>query len=67
MQTHDIDWRDATANLRAVSPSITNPAADGSKMRTARYSAQADRRAWASMRTFSMRCLAAMLAGPVHA
>src|SRR5216684_52477 len=29
---------------------FTNPAADGSMMRTARYSAQADRRAWASMR-----------------
>jgi dienelactone hydrolase len=30
---------------------FTNPAADGSMMRTARYSAQADRRAWASMRS----------------
>jgi dienelactone hydrolase len=29
---------------------FTNPAADGSMMRSARYSAQADRRAWASMR-----------------
>jgi dienelactone hydrolase len=29
---------------------FTNPAADGSMMRTARYSAQADRRSWASMR-----------------
>jgi dienelactone hydrolase len=30
---------------------FTNPAADGSMMRAARYSAQADRRAWASMRS----------------
>jgi dienelactone hydrolase len=30
---------------------FTNPAADGSMMRTARYSAQADRRSWASMRS----------------
>ena len=30
---------------------FTNPAADGSMMRTALYSAQADRRAWASMRS----------------
>src|SRR5260370_1898894 len=30
---------------------FTNPAADGSMRRTARYSAQADRRAWASMRS----------------
>jgi dienelactone hydrolase len=30
---------------------FTNPAADGSMMRTALYSAQADRRSWASMRT----------------
>jgi dienelactone hydrolase len=29
---------------------FTNPAADGSMMRTALYSAQADRRSWASMR-----------------
>ena len=29
---------------------FTNPAADGSMMRTAMYSAQADRRSWASMR-----------------
>jgi dienelactone hydrolase len=29
---------------------FTNPAADGSMMRSARYSALADRRAWASMR-----------------
>jgi dienelactone hydrolase len=29
---------------------FTNPAADGSMMRSARYSPQADRRAWASMR-----------------
>lgn len=29
---------------------FTNPAADGSMMRTARYSAQADRRSWAAMR-----------------
>jgi dienelactone hydrolase len=29
---------------------FTNPAADGSMMRSARYSAQADRRAWASTR-----------------
>src|SRR6202022_2651723 len=29
---------------------FTNPAADGSMLRTALYSAQADRRAWASMR-----------------
>ncbi len=29
---------------------FTNPAADGSMMRSARYSAQADRRAWTSMR-----------------
>ncbi|MEA2792941.1 MAG: hypothetical protein QOI87_321 [Bradyrhizobium sp.] len=29
---------------------FTNPAADGSMMRSARYSAQADRRAWVSMR-----------------
>ena len=30
---------------------FTNPAADGSMMRTALYSAQADRRSWASMRS----------------
>ncbi len=30
---------------------FTNPAADGSMMRTARYSEQADRRSWASMRS----------------
>jgi dienelactone hydrolase len=30
---------------------FTNPAADGSMLRTARYSAQADRRSWASMRS----------------
>jgi dienelactone hydrolase len=30
---------------------FTNPAADGSMMRTARYNAQADRRSWASMRS----------------
>jgi dienelactone hydrolase len=30
---------------------FTNPAADGSLMRTALYSAQADRRSWASMRS----------------
>ena len=29
---------------------FTNPAADGSMLRTARYSAQADRRSWAAMR-----------------
>jgi hypothetical protein len=29
---------------------FTNPAADGTMMRTAVYSAQADRRSWASMR-----------------
>jgi dienelactone hydrolase len=29
---------------------FTNPAADGSMMRTARYNEQADRRSWASMR-----------------
>ncbi len=29
---------------------FTNPAADGSMLRTALYSAQADRRSWASMR-----------------
>ena len=31
---------------------FTNPAADGSMMRTALYSAQADRRSWAAMRDF---------------
>ena len=30
---------------------FTNPAADGSMMRTARYNEQADRRSWASMRS----------------
>jgi len=30
---------------------FTNPAADGSMMRTARYNAQADRRSWASMKS----------------
>jgi dienelactone hydrolase len=30
---------------------FTNPAADGSMMRTARYNEQADRRSWASMQT----------------
>ena len=30
---------------------FSNPAADGSMMRTALYSAQADRRSWASMRS----------------
>jgi dienelactone hydrolase len=30
---------------------FTNPAADGSMMRTARYNAEADRRSWASMRS----------------
>jgi dienelactone hydrolase len=30
---------------------FTNPAADGSMMRTALYSAQADRRSWASLRS----------------
>jgi dienelactone hydrolase len=30
---------------------FTNPAADGSMLRTARYSAQADRRSWAAMRS----------------
>jgi dienelactone hydrolase len=30
---------------------FTNPAADGSMLRTALYSAQADRRSWASMRS----------------
>ena len=30
---------------------FTNPAADGSMMRTALYNAQADRRSWASMRS----------------
>ena len=29
---------------------FTNPAADGSMLRTALYSAKADRRSWASMR-----------------
>jgi dienelactone hydrolase len=29
---------------------FTNPAADGSMMRTALYNEQADRRSWASMR-----------------
>jgi dienelactone hydrolase len=31
---------------------FTNPAADGSMLRSALYSAQADRRSWASMRGF---------------
>ena len=31
---------------------FTNPAADGSMMRTAMYNAQADRRSWAAMRGF---------------
>ena len=31
---------------------FTNPAADGSMMRTALYSAGADRRSWAAMRAF---------------
>ena len=30
---------------------FTNPAADGSMMRTALYNAQADRRSWASMQS----------------
>jgi dienelactone hydrolase len=30
---------------------FTNPAADGSMMRTALYNARADRRSWASMRS----------------
>jgi dienelactone hydrolase len=37
---------------------FTNPAADGSMMRTARYDEQADRRSWASMRSLFDEVLA---------
>lgn len=38
---------------------FSNPAADGSMMRTARYSEQADRRSWASMRSLFDEAFAA--------
>ena len=42
------DWQ--VASYGDTLHGFTNPAADGSMMRTALYNAQADRRSWAAMR-----------------
>jgi dienelactone hydrolase len=45
---------------------FTNPAADGSMLRAALYSEQADRRAWASMRSLFDEVFAAISAAPEY-
>ena len=50
------DWQ--VVSYGNVLHGFTNPAADGSIMRAALYNEQADRRAWASMRSLFDEVLA---------
>jgi len=51
VQTRDVEYRDETVNLRGLFFDHQSGSRWFDDARTARYSARADRRAWASMRS----------------